>query len=131
MSTERIIIAPAEGSEWPLSLADFADRLRERIPDAYTTRQQLPGRNGDPYYTFQFDQLDNRLYGAYFERHNLSLSEGTIEEWADTIAWFLRLLPESTPTVCLLEAVPIPTPLPSRSTPEQVAAILHELNERF
>jgi hypothetical protein len=71
MSTERIIIAPAEGSEWPLCLADFADRLRERIPDAYTTTQQLPGPNGDSYYTFQFDHLNNRLYGAYFERHNL------------------------------------------------------------
>lgn len=129
MSTERIIIAPAEGSEWPLSIADFAARLRERMPDAHTTTQRLPGPDGDPYYTFQFGQPGGRRHGAYFERHNLSLSDGTIEDWADTIAWFLRLLPESTPTVCALEAVPIPTAMPTRSTPEQITAILNELNE--
>ena len=128
MSTDRIIIAPAEGSEWPLSLADFADRLSERIPDAHTTVQHSPATNGD-YYTFQFGEPGRRRYGAYFERSNLSLSDGTIEDWSDTIAWFLRLLPEGTPTVCLLEAVPIPTPLSTRSTPAQVAAILNELNE--
>lgn len=128
MSTERIIIAPAEGSEWPLSLADFADRLRVRIPDAHTTVQHSPATNGD-YYTFQFGEPGQRRYGAYFERRNLSLSDGTIEDWADTISWFLRLLPEGAPTVCLLEAVPIPTPLSTRSTPEQVVATLNELNE--
>lgn len=128
MSTERIIIAPAEGSEWPLSLAEFADRLRERIPNAHTSVEHSPATNGD-YYTFQFGEPGQRRYGAYFERVNLSLSDGTIEDWADTIAWFLRLLPERMPTVCLLEAVPIPTPLSTRSTPEQVATILNELNE--
>jgi hypothetical protein len=45
------------------------------------------------------------LQGCYFVNQNLTLKAGTIEEWADTIAWFLNLLPADNPTICLLEAV--------------------------
>lgn len=128
MSTERIIIAPDEGSAWPLSLADFAERLRERIPDVHMSIKHSASTDGD-YYRFQFGAPGQLRYGTYFEHHHLGLSAGTIEDWADTIAWFLRLLPERTRTVGLLEAVPIPTPLPSRSTPQQIVAILNGLNE--
>jgi hypothetical protein len=81
--------------------------------------------------SFYISLAEQTRYGAYFEHHNLSLSDGSIEDWADTVAWFLTLLPADAQTVCLLEAVPIPTPLPNTCTAEEAAAILNELDSRW
>jgi len=136
MSTEGIFIAAQEGTEWPLTLNEFSDHLCKRWPDVRLLTHHSPVTNKD-YLSFQVRRPHSiyadhfPLYGCYFVNQHLALEEGTIEEWADTIAWFLTLLPEDSPTVCLLEAVFIPTPLPNTSSPEEVAAILNELNSRY
>jgi hypothetical protein len=38
------------------------------------------------------------LRGCYFANQNLALEDGTIEEWADMVAWFLTLRPAGSPT---------------------------------
>lgn len=127
MSNERIIVAAEPGTDWPLSIADFADRLRERWPDARTWTSHSPITDGD-YVEFEVGTAEESRSGSYFERQQLDLSDGTPDDWADTIAWFLRLLPATSRAVCLLAAVPEPTPLPRTSSPTEIAAILNELN---
>jgi hypothetical protein len=127
MSTEGIIVAAAQGTEWPLSLADFAGQLRTRWPEVRTWTDHSPAAGRD-YVEFQIGGVGETRSGAYYERKQLDLGDGTPDDWADTISWFLHLLPPGTPSVCLLEAVPVVTPLPGTSSPAQVAAILNELN---
>lgn len=127
MSNERIIVAAEPGTDWPLSLTDFADQLRGRWPDARTWVRHSPVTDGD-YVAFEVGVAEQSRSGAYFEHRQLDLSDGTPEDWADTIAWFLRLLPATSQPVCLLAAVPEPTPLPRTSSPTEIAAILNDLN---
>jgi hypothetical protein len=129
MSTERIIVAAEPGTDWPLSLAEFTNRLRDRWPEVRTWTQHSPITNAD-YLTFEVGTDEHTRSGAYFEHQQLDLSDGTPDDWADTIAWFLRLLPPTSRSVCLLAAVPEPTPLPRTSSHTDIAAILNELNNR-
>jgi hypothetical protein len=129
MSNERIIVAAEPGTDWPLSLTDFADRLRGRWPDARTWTRHSPITNAD-YVAFEVGVAEQSRSGAYFPHRQLDLSDGTPEDWADTIAWFLRLLPATSHPLCLLSAVPEPTQLPRTSSPTEIAAILNGLNDR-
>lgn len=128
MSNERIIVAAEPGTDWPLSLAGFADRLRTRWPDARTWTGHSPITNGD-FVEFEVGAGEQSRSGVYFEHQQLDLSDGSPDDWADTIAWFLGLLPATSRSVCLLAAVPEPTPLPRTSSPADIAAILNGLND--
>lgn len=129
MSSERIIIAAAPGTEWPLTLSEFEQRIRADRPGVRTQMKRLAGTDR-AYVDFEIGDGANTRTGAYYENNHFDLSDDTPDFWADIIAWFLSLLPPDAQIMGFLEAVPEPRQLPHDSTPQQIVTIFNELNRR-
>ncbi|MGA5823691.1 hypothetical protein ACPC54_38230 [Kitasatospora sp. NPDC094028] len=102
---DTIFIAAAPGTTWPLSCDDAEEHLRTRFPDVRTWHKHAPVSDTD-YVDFQVEIDGTVRLGSYFEHRNLVLNDGTPEVWADTIAWFLALLPTEARTVAVVESNP-------------------------
>jgi hypothetical protein len=105
MSWDTLIVAAAQGTAWPLDLDQAEAALRQRFPAAIFGRYTIPP-SGRTYLSFDVELNGMPRHGIYVEGGNLSLSDGSPDDWADTIAWFLSLLPPGTPTVALAERNP-------------------------
>jgi hypothetical protein len=126
----RIHVAIADDSApWDLTIGEFRQRLLAYRQDARTWARSIP-RRGE-YLDFDLDFGGERRNGAYYPGQQLGLWDGPISDWAPVIVWFLGLLPEGAGAQCLLEAVPIPQPLPRTATAEDVTQILTELDARY
>lgn len=124
--SDAIFIAAPPNTTWPLDLNGFESPLRARWPEVHTVVRQAPATDDD-YLAFELDLAGERRHGAYFDRRYLLLEDGTPALWADTIAWFLSLLPTEAQVVCMTEAVPQPVPMPRRADAEQITAVLESL----
>jgi hypothetical protein len=127
--SEGIFVGAPQGQRWPLSIDDAETQLRARFPDAILQRR-TSGVTGEPYLSFTVDLADGMpRHGVYAEGRNLALSDGTPADWADTIAWFIRLLPAGTPMLAMVEANPTPVPIPEgTSTPDTIRQLLEDLS---
>jgi hypothetical protein len=123
---ETLFVAAPEGATWPLDLDIVEDRLRQRFPDI-TTSRHTSAVSGDEYLDFALQLNGMVRTGVYVARGNLVLNDGTPAEWADTIAWFLTLLPEATPVVVMTENNTQLTPMPSTASPEQIRVVFDKL----
>jgi hypothetical protein len=124
--SDAIFIAAPPNTTWPLDLTGFDGPLRTRWPAVHTEIRQAPVNNED-YLAFELDLDSERRHGAYFDRRYLLLEDGAPAFWADTIAWFLSLLPTDAQVVCMTEAVPQPIPMPRQAGAEQIVAVLEAL----
>lgn len=123
---DSIFVAAAPPNTWPLDLPNFDGRVRARWPEAHTAVRHAPATNDD-YLAFEVDLDGERRHGAYFDRKYLLLEDGTPKFWAETITWFLSLLPADAQVVCMTEAVPEPIPMPRHASADQVTAVLESL----
>jgi hypothetical protein len=124
-SSSLYLVAP-EGQPWPISLEAAEASLRAHWPAARITRQ-TSAVNGATYLSFDVTVNGTPRWGTYADRTGLSLSEGSPADWADTIAWFLTLLPAGSTALAAAEENPELTPLP----PEATAPTVRELYERL
>ncbi|MGW3037455.1 hypothetical protein ACWDCB_40450 [Streptomyces sp. NPDC001178] len=122
-----IFIAAAKPRTWPLTLDQFAARLAERWPQAETFAHHAPVSNED-YLDFQIDLDGMTRTASYYDRSNLILSDGDPEFWADTIVWFLGLLPADADAVAMVEVNPEYTaPIPPGADAETIRTLLDGL----
>jgi hypothetical protein len=124
----NLYVGAPQGQQWPLTLDVAEAHLRQRFPDAPISRETM-AVTGEPYLSFDVQLADGvTRHGIYVDRDNLALSDGTPADWADTIAWFLGLLPAGTPTVVMVEEEPVPVPLPAATTtPDAIRELLESL----
>jgi hypothetical protein len=109
--SETLYVGAPQGTSWPLDLARAEAPLRERFPDAFIRRGE--GRaSGRDYLSFDVTVNGERRHGVYAEGLNLALSDGSPADWAETIVWFLSLLPEGTAAVAMTEDNFQLTPIP-------------------
>lgn len=100
-----IFIAATPGTSWPLDLDTVSRHWRERFPDTQLFRKHAPVSDTD-YVDFQLE-LDGEIRAcSYFADSKLILNDGTSTLWADTIVWFLRLLPAGSTAVAMVEVNP-------------------------
>ena len=123
---DKLYIAAAEGTTWPLDLDTAEARLQERFPDAVIGRQ-TGGATGKTWVSFDAEVNGMRRHGIYVEGGNLTLSDGEPADWAETIAWFLSLLPTGTPVVALAERNPTLVAVPSNATADEITQLLDGL----
>ena len=124
-----IFVAAPKPRTWPLTLDQFAARLAERWPQAETFAHHAPVSNED-YLDFQMDLDGMTRTASYYDRSNLILSDGDPEFWADTIVWFLSLLPADADAVAMVEVNPEYTaPIPPGADADTIRALLEGLTE--
>ncbi|MFE9427724.1 hypothetical protein ACFYNO_32700 [Kitasatospora sp. NPDC006697] len=124
---DRVLIAAAPGTTWPLRREEFHASLVERFPEARCYEKHEPVNRVD-YLGFYVDLDGTERHGNYFEGSHLTLEDAEPQEWAPTIEWFLTLLPVAAPVVAVLESNPDAlAPLPPRATAEEIRAALAEL----
>jgi hypothetical protein len=121
-----IFVAAAPPTTWPLDMAGLEGQLRARWPEVHTAARHSSATEVD-YLAFEADLAGERRHGAYFEHMYLLLEDGTPEFWAETISWFLALLPDDAEVVCMTEAVPEPVPMPRHADPDQIVSVLESL----
>lgn len=128
MPGDDLYLGAPEGQAWPLSIEQVEPRLRERFPDSAILRKtSLVTRKTRLSFTIPFPD-GNRRHGIYIDHDNLALSDGEVADWADTIAWFLGLLPPGTPCVAMRGEGPVFTPLPAQiRTSDDVIAFFDAL----
>lgn len=127
--TGKLYLGPAEDeSSFPLSATGLAAALTQRFPDVQLVDYGNP-INGHGILRFQAEVAGMSRHGTFNSEGYLALSDGTPEDWAETIAWYLTLLPRGTVLFGLVEESPTgPTPLPADvSTPEQIAAFFRAI----
>lgn len=128
---ERIYISAPEGGAWNLPLDVVEDKLRERWPEAVLRRKHQDFTNTD-YLYFSIEVDGQARIGRYWEHQHLTLDDETPQFWADTIAWFLRLLPAGSEAVCFVDScAPETRPLPLDSSPEQIVHTIQAIYESF
>lgn len=123
---DSIFIAAAPSTTWPLDMTGLGGQLRSRWPEIHMTARHAPATNDD-YLAFELDLDGGRRHGAYFDRKYLLLEDGTPKFWAETITWFLSLLPADARVVCMTEAVPEPIAMPRHADADHVTAVLGSL----
>jgi hypothetical protein len=123
---DKIYLAAPEGTSWPLDLDTAEARLRERFPDAVIGRDHAPV-SGKDYVDFDVSVGGDLRRGIYVDGFNLTLYDGTPADWADTIAWFLSLLPEGTRVIAMTEHNFQPTPIPAGTSPEGIRDLLDNM----
>ena len=124
----RIHVTTAEtGTPWNLPLEQFAERLAAHRTDALIA---MDAENAQPQVRFELTLGDQQAEGIYFtgEWQQLICWDGTIDDWAQIIEWFLGLLPPESGAQIFLEAVAIPQDLPRPATAADVARILTDLD---
>jgi hypothetical protein len=125
---EDLFLGAPEGETWPLGIDTVEPLLRQRYPDAVVNRRTsaVTGKNR---LSFAITFPDGIVrHGIYVDHDNLALSDGTSTDWADTIAWFLTLLPPGTPTVVMRGEGPQVVALPTQiRTPEAITAFFAAL----
>jgi hypothetical protein len=112
MPGDDLFLGAPQGERWPLSLDQVEPLLRARFPDASVERRssRVTGKNR---LSFAVPSGDGtQRHGIYVDHDNLALSDGSPADWADTIAWFLALLPPGTTTVAMRGEGPDVIPLP-------------------
>ena len=124
-SSSLYLVAP-EDQPWPIGLDTAEASLREHWPAARITRQ-VSAVNGSSYLSFDVTVNGAPRWGTYSDRTGLSLSEGSPADWADTIAWFLTLLPAGSTALAMAEENPQLTPLPANAA----APFVREVYERL
>lgn len=129
MSNEAILICAAPDTRWPLTLAEFESSLRGRWPNVRTWVEHSP-RTNDDHVTFGVDFDDYTRHGTFFNGQQLALHDDVPSFWADTIEWFLSLLPSDARVVGIMEAVPEMEVIPRDATADQIVTILDDLNSR-
>jgi hypothetical protein len=122
-----LYLGPPQGYPWPLSVPALEAALRVRFPDMLAVVRPsavIP----DQVLSFEVALADGeKRRGTFTSSGVLSLSDGTPEDWADTIAWYLSLLPPETPVIAMVED-DIMAPLPPGMTgPDQIAGFLNSL----
>ena len=127
MSNEGIYIVAPEGTAWPLTVPEVHEQVLARWPGAFA---EVVDIGGHACLSFDVDVDGQSRNGLYVEGSNLGLRDGSPRIWAETIAWFLALLPPDAPVVCALEAVPTPVPLRRDAPPQEIVDVLEELDSR-
>lgn len=125
---DAIFIAAPPGIDWPLTMDDFEAGIRERHPDVLCTAKHEPIGDED-YLAFEVDIDDERRHGSYFDRAQLILRDAPPAFWADTIVWFLSLLPAGTPAVAMVETNPDPAPIPPQASADDIRNLLEALQD--
>ncbi|QUQ66151.1 hypothetical protein [Kutzneria sp. CA-103260] len=122
-----IFIAAPPGTTWPLSLDDVEQQLRQRLPGVRTFHRHAAVSNTD-YIDFQVTVDGLLSISSYFAGGTLILRDGSAADWADTIEWFLGLLPPGTPAVAMIEENPDEiVPVPLDATAAAIEALLDAL----
>jgi hypothetical protein len=107
-----LFLAAAPGTTWTLPAETFEEQLRRRFPDAQV--HHADSRVADEHYIIFSVPLDGMPRGGnYSVGHTLVVNDGTPAEWADTLAWFLSLLPTDSGVVAMAENNPrtiVPVP---------------------
>jgi hypothetical protein len=123
--TGSLFLAAPPGTTWPLSLDQVEAQLHGRFPEITTTRETF-GTTGEPYISFRVPVDGDTRHGLYAARGNLVLNDGDPAVWADTIAWFIDLLPPGTPMAAMVENEPVPTLVPAGTTSTDDVRRLYE-----
>ncbi|GAA0561526.1 hypothetical protein GCM10010172_50910 [Paractinoplanes ferrugineus] len=118
---DGLFLGAPPGHAWPLPATTLRTRLRERYPDAplRLTESRVTSAMA---LDFEIPLADGDTHGgSYSETGVLALSDGSAELWADTMLWFLALLPPAAPVFAMREDNPTPTPLPPESRTDAAA----------
>lgn len=122
-----IFIAAPPGTIWPLTLDGVEQQLRQRFPDVAIYRRHA-SVSGVDYLDFQVTVDEMARISSYFDDGKLVLNDGSSADWADTIVWFLGLLPLGTPAVAMLEENPDEVvPVSSGASAAAIEALLDGL----
>ncbi|MGW3124575.1 hypothetical protein ACWDBW_47050 [Streptomyces sp. NPDC001107] len=125
---DGIFIAAPPGTDWPLTMEEFEARIRERCPDVLCTSKHAVIGDED-YLAFEADIDDERRHGSYFDHAQLILRDAPPAFWADTIVWFLSLLPAGTPAVAMVETNPDIAPVPPGASADEIRNLLEGLQD--
>jgi hypothetical protein len=126
---EGLFLGTPPGQSWPLTATALEEQLRQRFPGAFT-RRATSGVTGAEALDFEVPLADGDTHGgSYTETGVLALTDGPPHLWADTMVWFLRLLPPTEPVYAMREDNPTPTPLPTeaRTDPDALASFFENL----
>jgi len=123
---DKLYIGAPQGTTWPLDLDTAEERVRGRFPNAITSRETAQPFARD-YLSFDVPIDGTPRHAMYFDGFNLTLSDGSPADWADTIAWFLSLLPRGTPAIAMSEHNSQPTPISTEASPEIIRDLLDGL----
>lgn len=117
MAGDDLFLGAAQGETWPLSVDTVQPLLQQRFPDAIIQRRSSPV-TGKTRLSFTIPFPDGTpRHGIYIDHDNLALSDGGIDDWADTIAWFLDFSQQApAPWSCAAKAPPLSN-YPPRSAP--------------
>jgi hypothetical protein len=126
---DAIFIAAPPGTSWPLTCQDVEQHLQARFPHARTFQKFAPVSSKN-YVDFEVTLGDMARHGSYFDNSNLILRDGSPEFWADTIVWFLSLLPTGTSAVAMVEGNPeLIEPIAVGASQDEIQDLLESLIE--
>jgi hypothetical protein len=127
MSNSTLYVAAPEGHSWPISLDAAAVHLRNHWPDAHVSRQ-VSAVTGKPYLSFDVVVDGMARRGTYSEHpHCLTLSDGRPGDWAETIVWFLSLLPKGAQATAMADGDFRLVPIPPDASVQEITQLYERL----
>ncbi|MER7850897.1 hypothetical protein ABTZ03_44030 [Kitasatospora sp. NPDC096077] len=102
---DTIYLGAAPGTTWALTPEEAEEHLQVRFPGMESWLKHAPVSDKD-YVDFDVEVDGEVRQCSYFGGGQLILRDGDPAVWADTIAWFLGLLPPEARTVAMVAANP-------------------------
>jgi hypothetical protein len=107
-----LFLAAPPGTVWMLPAENFEEQLRRRFLEVRIRRAD--SSISDAHYVIFNVPLDGiPRSGGYTVGRDLNVDDGTPAEWADTLVWFISLLPSESGVVAMAENNPqtiVPVP---------------------
>ncbi len=120
-------LVAAEGTSWPIDLRTAESHFRQRWPAALVGLH-TSAVTSHPYVTFAVVIGATQLHGTYTEHpHCLSLSHGGPQDWAETLVWFLTLLPRNVPVMAMADGDFRLVPVPLGASVQDIAELYERL----
>jgi hypothetical protein len=125
-----IYVLEQDETPFPIEHDAFDAALRGRFPQVEAGRyEDVDGTVGT---TFLLEMDGEMRRGLYLPSGALVLQDGDGKLWADTIAWFLELLPEDNRAALMTEFdTDRPLPISSRATAAEVEDVYSRLVTDF
>ncbi|MFD4394195.1 hypothetical protein [Kitasatospora sp. NPDC058478] len=124
---DTIYIGAAPGTTWPITPEEAGDHLLGRFPDMESWHKHAPVSEKD-YIDFDVELDGTTRQCSYFEHGQLILRDGDATLWADTIAWFLSLLPADARAVAMVASNPDNVRvIPPHSSVQDIEELLQSL----
>jgi hypothetical protein len=128
---ERLYLGAAHDHAWPLTTHELEQAVRRRFPGT-EPKHAVSAVNDMPALDFALSLADGVKHEARYSQAGVLITDdGSPQDWAEAMVWFMGLLPSDAEIFALVDDCPPERPVPAqaRINPAALAAFFDSISD--